>query len=147
MTGKKGVLGLACVMGICLVWSAGCRGRSYEGPLRAAVAGMVTLDGVPVERGIINLLPVAGDLRKASAPIEHGRYDIPEEKGPNLGKYYVEIHWPKPTGRRSHQKVDILDGPAEETAEAIPAKYNTQTTLQVELTPGRNQHDFALTGQ
>ena len=35
----------------------------------------------------------------------------------------------------------------DETQEAIPPQYNTQTTLRRELKPGENVHDFDLKTQ
>ena len=133
------------VVGLSLVSSAGC-GRGYDGADRAAVAGTVMLDGAPVTNGTINLIPAAGDSRrKASAVIENGTFSIPAPKGPNLGKYKVEIHWLKRTGRKVASQGDALGIMVDEAVEAIPAKYNTQTTLQVEIVADQNTHDFRLT--
>jgi hypothetical protein len=118
--------------------AAGCRGRGYEGQRRAAVSGMVTLGGQPVDGGVIQFVPVGGDGRKASTSISGGRYDIPEARGPNLGPHRVMINWPKPTGQVS------ADGEGMETVEAVPAEYHAESTLEVELQAGENTHDFEL---
>lgn len=134
-------------MAIGLLVLCGCSRRGYDGPERAAVIGQVTLDGVPVQNGVMNLIPAGGDgLRKASTLVEAGSYDLPEAKGPNVGTYRVEILWRKPTGRKIPGS-DMHGSMVDETAEAIPSKYNTQTTLQIEITPGRNRHDFQLTSK
>ena len=83
-----------CAMGILIaatmVFSAGCGGPSYEGDERAAVSGKVTFAGNPLPYGTISFTS-AGEGRMASGLIENGSYSIPEELGPNLGMYKVEI--------------------------------------------------------
>lgn len=146
MIHKADALTLAGVVGVCLMCSSGCNTRNYQGPARAAVAGAVTLDGMPVDGGIINLVPVSAEgSRKASAPIDKGQYNILEEKGPNLGNCLVEIWWLKPTGRKVQDQGSIADGPVDELIEAVPEKYNTKTTLRVDIAAGKNTHNFELT--
>lgn len=123
---------------VVMLASTGCRGRGYEGERRAAVSGTVTLHGEPVDGGVIQFTPIDGSGRKASVTIIQGQYDIPEVRGPNLGTHRVMINWPKPTGQMSP------DGEGMETAEAIPAEYHVDSTLEVELKAGRNTHDFEL---
>lgn len=142
MTGKPRFGALTILIGLCMACLAGCS-RTYEGPQRVSVAGQVTFDGEPVDGGVINLSPVSGDLRKVSGLIEKGRFAIPEEKGPNVGKYKVEIMWPKPTGKKIGRGEDATD----ETMEAIPAKYNAQTTLEVDIAAKVDNLDFALTAK
>lgn len=148
MITKKPVFGLVAVVVFCLICCHGCGRRNYDGPTRAAVAGAVAVDGVPVEGGIINLVPLSSEgSRKASAPINKGRYDIPEEKGPNLGDCLVEIRWLKPTGRKLQNQGNLADGLVDEMVEAVPEKYNTKTTLHVDIAAGKNNHDFVLSSK
>lgn len=144
---RKQRVGLILAVSLVLLPTAGCK-RGYEGPRRIAVSGSVSLDGEIIDHGIINLIPLVNDKRKASAVIENGIYRIPEARGPNSGKHMVEIHWLKPTGRKRLNQGDP-GGPSmiDETIEVIPAKYNTQTTIQVEITSDQNKHDFQLTSQ
>ena len=101
---------------------------------------------MPIDHGTIDLLPTAAgsDLRKASGLIVAGRYDIPAARGPNVGTHRVEIHWPKPTGRKVPGFTDIGKNGVDETVEVIPARYNANSTLVAELGPGPNEHDFHL---
>ena len=133
---------LAILIGAILLPPTGCGGPRYDGPERVAMTGKVTLDGQPVEGGVLNLIPVAGQGRKASAPIAKGRYDISQQHGPHVGRYRVEIHWPKPTGRRFAIGEEEL---SDQTVEVVPRKYNRQSTIQVDLLNGKNKHNFALT--
>ena len=61
------------------------------------------------------------------------------------GSYRVEISWRKPTGRKiaSADPGIMID----ETREAVPAKYNTDSTLTVEIGSGDVEKNFALTSK
>lgn len=107
------------------------------------VHGEVTLDSVPVDPGNIIFYPEAGtESRNVSAAIVDGKYEIPAQRGPSPGKFKVEISWSKRTGKL----VPSADPGImrEEIVEKIPARYNTESTLQIEITPGKNRHDFHL---
>ena len=130
--------GLSATVCACLLLMSGCGGASS-----AALHGTVTLDGAPVTNGSIVFFPVAGEGPKASAAIEDGKYTIPAEEGLQPGVYRVEVSWHKSTGRKipSADPGIMMD----ETKEAIPARFNTDSTLTAELTAGQAQKDFALT--
>jgi len=117
---------------------AGCASESSS-----PVHGKVTLDGQPVEAGNIAFLPTAASGRKAAAAIEQGAYALSMSDKLPPGSYRVEISWPKPTGR----KIPSADPGmlTDETREAIPGKYNTTSTLTVEIAKGDAEKDFALT--
>jgi hypothetical protein len=119
----------AVLVGLCLC--SGC-GR---GDGRSELSGTVTFDGEPVDGGSIAFLPIddgAETRSKPGARIEAGKYHIPAAKGAMPGKYRVEIHWPKKTGK----KVPFDDPPTliDETREVVPAKYNRESTLTVDVT-------------
>jgi hypothetical protein len=112
------------------------------------VSGTVTMDGSPLPYGTITFMSL-GTGRMANGAIEDGAYSIPEEKGPNLGQYKVDIRGyaksPSTLGEgegaeeaEEEQEFDL--GP-----EIVPQKYNAATTLEVEITSGENTHDFPLT--
>jgi hypothetical protein len=70
-----------------------------------------------------------------------GKYTIPSRPGLAPGSYKVAIGWNKPTGK----KVGTPGDPGttvDETAQVIPPKYNTQTTLTAEIKSGSNTVDF-----
>lgn len=123
-----------------LAAAAGCSGNTRQ----ASVTGEVTLDGQPVGPGghIVFLPQSGGEGRQASAAIDGGKYAIPAERGPSLGPCRVEITWDKKTGKQlpSADPGFMMD----ETRQAIPTKYNRQSTLTVEITPGANVHNFHL---
>jgi hypothetical protein len=130
--------GLSATVCGCLLSLSGCGGATST-----ALHGAVTLDGAPVTNGSIVFLPVAADGPKAAAAIEDGKYTIPAEEGLEPGVYRVEVSWHKPTGRKipSADPGIMMD----ETKEAIPARFNTDSTLTAELSAGQAQKDFALT--
>lgn len=131
----------------------GCGGGagSYEGLKRVAVKGKVTFDGEPVDRGSITLIPIdpASDkVRRSGGMIENGEFSITEANGPNVGKYRVEILWQKKTGKQEKdsdtgEMVDIR-------AEVIPAKYNTNSELVMDVVEGADESkpfDYTLTSK
>lgn len=110
---------------------------------RRAVSGEVSLDGESVSSGSIVFLPTAGDGPKGAAEIVDGKYTIPAEQGLPPGNYRVEIRWSQATGKQipSGDPGMLMD----ERLEAMPARYNTASTLTAEITAGENKQDFKLT--
>lgn len=129
----------SAVVGIVVVL-AGCTAEKA-----ASVHGQVTLDGQPVTMGNIVFLPTAGAGRKAAAAIEAGAYSIPAGEKLLPGSYRVEISWHKPTGKKiaSADPGMTIDA----AREAVPARYNTDSTLTVEIEGGEVAKDFALTSK
>jgi hypothetical protein len=129
---------LSIIVALFLILLAGCSAST-----QTAVQGEVTLDGQPVGPGSIEFHPEPGtDSRRASAPLEGGKYALAPERGPSPGTFRVQIHWSKKTGRTIPSADPGFT--AEETYEAMPAKYNNESSLIVELTTGVNTKDFHL---
>ena len=131
------------LLGITLATISGCGGSQvdYEGPPRFQVTGAVSIDGKPVPDGSINFIPLDGG-RKSYAGIIDGAYTVEEGKGPNAGKYKVEVYGNEVTG----EAVDEDLGPP--TKDIVPPKFNVNTSLEIEITeggPDANKHDFILT--
>jgi hypothetical protein len=114
---------------------AGCEG----GVPKAEVTGTVTLDSTPVDGGAISFRPDEGPT--AGSPIKDGKYtaEVP------LGKAEVTITWARPTGRKHRAFADGKSPFIEDTKEGIPAKYNQQTTLSIDVKPGKNEKNWELT--
>jgi hypothetical protein len=119
-----------------------------DGLARAQVRGEVRVDGEPLEEGSINFFP-AGDAEGPSAGgvIAKGRYDIPRDAGPVVGKNRVEIRGVKKTGRMVPNY--MAPGTMQpELMEALPPDVNTKSTLVRDIAAGTNVIDFAdLKGQ
>jgi len=123
---------------------AGC--GAGDGKPRVALEGRVTLNGKELPNGLVSLIPTDTAGETAVAVIENGKYVIDREAGPTPGKYKVLVESKQPTGR----KVRDADNPkakVDEVQEAVPAHYNDQSTLEIEIAPGSGQtFDLALEG-
>jgi hypothetical protein len=125
------------LLALCL---AGCRSDP-----RAGISGQVLVDGQPLEVGSILFQPTEGTQSpNAGSSIVDGEYEVPRPKGPMAGKYRVEIHAFRKTGR----KIAISNGALiDEEKEWIPARYNSQTTLLKTVQAGDNVLNFELTSK
>jgi hypothetical protein len=136
---------VVALLEVCLLVVAvpGCGGAG-DGIVRQAISGRVSLDGKPLDRGQLTLIPIqAGPT--AGGNIADGVFTINRSEGPSAGKYRVMIVAIRPTGRR----VRDADGPpgstVEELANVIPECYNTKTELEVDVkSEGANTFTFDL---
>jgi hypothetical protein len=125
-----------------LVALVGCGGGEVP---RAAVSGNVTLDGKPLEEGVILFTPLA-EGPSAGGEIHQGKDQLPEERGPSPGKYRVEIRAYRGTGK---MVTDEVSGTTSEVKVSIvPPRYNNKSTLEADVKPeGPNEFDFTLTSR
>jgi hypothetical protein len=73
--------------------------------------------------------------------IANGSYSIAAgDRGPVVGKHKVGIEAYRDAGT-------VDDGGAPLKDQIVPAKYNKETTLVVEVTKGSNTHDFDLVSE
>jgi len=118
---------------------------------RVPVSGTVTFDGKPVDGGVIAFLPegdvAPGGKGTVSGEIVEGKYSLPSGRGPDAGKYKVQITWNKKTGKQ----IDTPGDPGtkmDDTVQVIPPKYNKQTILTAEIKSGSNDNvNFELTSK
>jgi hypothetical protein len=119
-------------------WAAGCSGGSRYGEVR----GDVTLDGKPLDEGVVRFVPLDGKTPTASALITNGKFS---ERVP-VANHRVEISSPKlPKGIRSSGQMKrgtVDEGSALE--ELIPERYNTRSELKAEVHRGTNEVRFDL---
>ena len=141
------IIGHGCLLLGLICGLAGCGGSS--GPQRGAVSGTVLFDGERVDQGSILFLPTAGTKGPSSGSgITDGRFSIPQEKGPVVGLYRVEVHWPRKTGKKIAVGSPAPPGTMiDEVAEAIPLTFNTQSTLEQRVEPGENEIVIELTSK
>jgi len=71
----------------------------------------------------------------AETSINNGRFSIPRRKGPIPANYAIAISSTETPGRRPNPEVGP-DKAAAPAKQLIPAKYNTQTELVVEIKQG-----------
>ncbi len=131
-------------VGICLVVVISIAGCSSESP--SSLSGQATFDGAPIPDGNIRLDPI-GDTPGpgGAAKIIAGKYEIPRDAGMLAGKHQVLISATRATGRQV--RAENLDGgpsTTDEIVQYIPARYNTNLELDVDLEPGENTEDFDL---
>lgn len=112
----------------------GCGGESvpeeYSGP--PVVFGAVSLDGVPLPGVTVSFeSPEAGSFKTNTG--EAGKYSFEgEEKSPPLGKYLVRI------------TASADAAAADSEPQTLPARYNSNTELVVDVMSGQNPIDFPL---
>lgn len=151
--GPKGLLALVTGVSLSLV-SLGCGGGD-PGPVRAAVEGVVTLNGEKLKEGVVRFVPSATEKNTAPATmatVKDGVFQLPRSEGPVVGKHRVEI---ESTG---HYGFDIDDEAAyakafqEKKGQALPPNpipeiYNSKSTLTAEVkADGENKFEFPLQG-
>src|SRR5260370_25415000 len=113
----------------------GCSGSA------PAVAGVVRVGGEPLAEGAVSFIPEDGKGAVAGAPIKAGKYQI--EKDLMVGRYWVEIHGERKTGKRILNPIFPADY-VDEVVAVVPPKYNTKGNLIREVTAGFNPIDFEL---
>jgi hypothetical protein len=136
-----------------LVAAGGCGGGSGDSLPRHAVYGKVTLDGKPLEQGVISFTPDAQGASPVTGGgvISAGSYSIPRDQGLTPGKYKVAI-------TASDAPIALAAGEAPgappraktkaKPEPVIPAKYNAKSTLEREVkADGSNTFDFELTSK
>lgn len=125
---------IAAALGLGLLVLVGCSRRPADQPVIAPVSGTVTLDGRPLAKASVVFQSEKGVLSFATTDAD-GRYEliyIRTDMGAGLGNNTVRI-------------ASKIDGPVSPTwKDSIPAIYNVDSTLRVEVKPGGNVFDFNL---
>ena len=138
-----------CVLAITFfLLGCGGGGSTYEGEQRAAISGVVTLDGQPVKVGTIAFIPEDSSKRRSGTTIVGGEYSLTEGKGPEFGPHQVVISAKVEDAEKVVEVLDI-DGKgtgefAPATTETIPEKYNEQTELKLEVDAADMTANFDL---
>jgi hypothetical protein len=113
---------------------------------RVRVTGSVTFGGKPVEEGTIAFEPANGQGPSTGGPITDGVYDLTGDARATAGEKIVRIIASSKTGRKIPVPPPAPPGTMiEERIQGIPKQYNDQSSLRVEITPGKdNTHNFDL---
>ncbi len=115
---------------------AGC---SSGDPNFSEVSGTVIVDGQPIKEGNITFVSVSGNAPSAGGVITDGKYAAKV----HIGSTKVEIRASKVVGQK--KVYDTPDSPMRDIMEEmLPAKYNEQTELTLEVEPGSTVKDFDL---
>ena len=132
------------LVGIVLLAACGCTGKKL-----APVSGVVKLNGKPLAHATVSFVPVEKDAKSTEAPLassgktnENGEYKLETlggQTGALVGKHKVSISLLAPdAGERDGR-------PARRgaIADSVPARYNTATTLEFDVTAdGTTRADF-----
>ncbi len=114
-------------------------GCGTGGPAMGTVVGAVTVDDQPAPEGAISFVPLDGMSPTAGTKIVDGRYraEVP------VGSFRVEIRIPKVVGQR--KAYNTPDSPMVSISkEILPAHYNDDSKLELDVQSGTNKHDFEL---
>lgn len=121
----------ACLaFGVLVLFSAGCEPPTDSRiPPRDQVSGAVTLDGDPIDKGSITFFAPDDVSRgiQASTSIKNGKYELLVTPG----KKKVKI------SKVAEIRPDVFEN-------IVPAKYNSATTLEADVSAGNQQFDFEL---
>jgi hypothetical protein len=104
------------------------------------VSGTITVDGSPAKTGSIAFFPANKKSATAGAEIRDGQYlaRVP------LGTSKVEVRVSKVVGQK--KLYNAPNSPVRSLLEeSLPAKYNDQTELTLDVKPGKNTQDYQLT--
>jgi hypothetical protein len=117
----------------------GCGGKP------ASVSGVVTLDGNPLERGMVGFAPTSGGMRAAGFILIDGSYTLRtnRESGLDTGEYLVTVVSREPS------EEDPQGGPPMPGPYITPKHYAVSSTsgLQFNVEKGSNTIDLELSSE
>lgn len=100
------------------------------------MTGSITLDGNPVKSGNISFYSQDTEINKKIATVvENGKYQIETNEGLIPGKYKVEVHWAKETGKKI---------PSADPGIMMEQMIQGKESLEIEVNIGANKQDFKL---
>lgn len=132
-----------------IAMQVGC--TSSDQPELGQVRGTITLDGMPLTGVAVVFQPDNGRPARGMTDAE-GKYEltyIRQTKGTKVGSNRVEIA-PSEEGEEAADVETGDEAPQSAPVNAkpgkplVPARYNTQSELKVDVQPGENTFDFQL---
>lgn len=122
-----------------LLLFAGCN----DGPAGIDVEGDITYNKAPVESGMIRFVPAVEGQQPVYAEFENGHYVLKGDMAPRPGSYTVAID-----GFKKVKDAGAPDFAKDENGMVakpiLPPKYNTQTSLTVDIKADQTKYDFHL---
>lgn len=108
------------------------------------VQGRITIGKNDLEKGSILFIPLAGTAGMVSGGlIERGWYRV--TSGLRPGDYRVEIRCPRLVEKSIRGISPSYEGPdAKAYEESVAEHFNSQSTIRVTLSAGRNVQDFQV---
>jgi len=126
---NSGRVAATALIAIAWIGLTGCGSGSGVAP----VSGTVTLDGEPLSGALVSFYPQEEGKRFSTGTTDSsGHYELVytnDEKGAAIGKHTVKI---------TTATVQGEGGPARPPKEKLPAKYNEESELTVEVSSGSN---------
>lgn len=118
----------------------GC-GAEKDGRVRQPISGAVTVDGQPLKGGYLVFEPQGAQTTQSGGMIVEGKFDVPEQHGPEPGTYSVAIFAEgapptTTTAQPGTPEYEAAMAKAKSSQIVIPDKYNVKTELTAEVTPG-----------
>jgi len=117
---------------------------SSDGLPREPISGTVTLDGQPLDGGMITFTPTQAAEPVVTALIKDGAYSLPRSEGPVPGPHRVQVWAKKPTGKKipdPDNREEIID----EMRSIVPPRYNLNSELSAEVKAGdSNSFEFTM---
>ncbi|MGL6193763.1 MAG: hypothetical protein ACRC2T_02965 [Thermoguttaceae bacterium] len=110
------------------------------------VSGNVTLDGVPIKNGTISFLPSGLTGNSAAAEIVDGKYST-RVSGGEMFVRFSSLREPTPEEiqeRKDNPMFERSMSPVDGKIEAIPAKFNSQSTMKTNITGPNKDLNFDL---
>lgn len=115
---------------------------------RGTVSGAVTLDGKPLEQGSILFTPIEGTKGVvAGGQIQNGQYRFVGATGPAIGMNRVEIQAMRKNGKMIPKPMGAPGEMVEGSEQAVAARFNSESTLKIEIKPGENTANFDVTSK
>ena len=114
---------------------------------RQAVSGQVTLNGAPLDSGVVEFSPQGQGTQTGGAVVQAGRYAIGRSQGLPPGKYLVRLYAATTSAQAAPSGPP---GPSQgpPAQERIPASWNSQSNHVVEVVKkGKNTFDFTVQTQ
>lgn len=117
---------------------------------RPNLSGTITLDGVPIDKGVIQFIPDQANavVVPTGAAISNGKFAIPADPGIPEGRYTVRISAPD---TKNAPKLSLASGaaipPPIKSPERIPAEWNKDSTHTIEIKKGKNVQDFSVSSK
>jgi hypothetical protein len=137
---------LAFCAGGCIMCVLSALSSCSNGPAQGVIRGTVTLDGVPLEEGLIQLTAIDGRAPTAGAQVVNGKF----ETRAAITKYRVQIEsnvMRGPNGEKPDptKKVDKYAARQDWAPVAlVPDKYNKFSKLELDVQPGVQEPVFDL---
>lgn len=128
-----------------LIGALVCAGCGDASKRYHEVSGAISFKGEALADGTVQFFAVGEKpFLAGGAMIHDGEYRLPAEHGLRPGRYVVRISSPERVTPPPNAGQDVMNVPFL-SRERIPARFNTQSTLTIEVRSGeRGEFDFAL---